>query len=188
MKLLVANVDDTNKLWHQWLGHINFGTLQHMSCLRMADELLQIKLRTGVCKKCMLGGHHHEFFPKDLGGKSLNLLSWFIMIFSCLWPLLRLVGLDVSLPSLMISPTYFGYILFIPRMKSLINSRNKIIVKNRSDHKIKSIRIVEGGEHFDDDFHPFLTSRCIVWQKPISQQDGIAHWSNRAIMEMDCCI
>ena len=85
------------------------------------------------------------------------------------------MGLDVSLPSLMISPTSFGYILFILRMKSLGNSRNKIIVKNHSDHKIKSIRTVEGGEHFDDDFHPFLTSRYIVWQKPISQQDGIAH-------------
>ena len=73
MKLLGANVDDTNKLWHQWLGHINFGTLQHMSCLRMADELLHIKLCTGVYEKCMLGEHRHEFFPKDLGGESLNL-------------------------------------------------------------------------------------------------------------------
>ena len=82
MKLLGANVDDTNKLWHQWLGHTNFGTLQHMSCLRMAYELLHIKLRTSVCEKCMLGEHRHEFFPKDLEGKSLNLLSWFIMIFS----------------------------------------------------------------------------------------------------------
>ena len=83
MKLLVANVDDTNKLWHQWLGHINFGTLQHMSYLGMEDELLHIKLRTCVCEKCILGEHCHELFPKDLGGKSLNLLIWFIMIFSC---------------------------------------------------------------------------------------------------------
>ena len=84
MKLLGANVDDTNKLWHQWLGYINFGTLQHMRCLRMEDELLHIKLCTGVCEKCMLGEHRHEVFPKDLGGKYLILLSWFIMIFSCL--------------------------------------------------------------------------------------------------------
>ena len=182
MRLRGANFDDTNKLWHQWLGHIKFGTLQNMSCLRMADKLLHIKLHTGVYEKCMLGGHHHDFFPKDLGGKSLNLLSWFIMIFSCLWPLLHLVGLDVSLPSLMISPTSFRYILFIPRMKYLRNSRNKIIVKNHSDHNIKSIRTVEVGEHLDDGFHPFLTSHCIVWKNPISQQDGIAHWSNRAII------
>ena len=79
MKLLVANVDDTNKLWHQWLGHINFGTLQHMSCLRMAYDILHIKLRTSVYEKCMLGEHHHEVFSKDLGGKSMNLLSQFIM-------------------------------------------------------------------------------------------------------------
>ena len=79
MKLLVANVDATNKLWHQWLGHINFGTLQHMSYLRMADELLHIKLRMGVCEKCMLGEHRHEVFPKNLGGKYMNLLSQFIM-------------------------------------------------------------------------------------------------------------
>ena len=82
MKLLGANVDDTNKLWHQWLGHINFGTLQHMSCLRMADELLHIKLSTCVYEKCMLGEHCHEFFPKDLEGKSLKLFNWFIIIFS----------------------------------------------------------------------------------------------------------
>ena len=84
MKLLGANVDETNKLMHQWLGHINFGTLQHMSYLRMADELLHIKLHTGVYEKCMLGEHRHDLFPKYLGGKSLNLLSWFIMIFSLL--------------------------------------------------------------------------------------------------------
>ena len=65
MKLLVANVDDTNKLWHQWLGHINFGTLQHMSCLRMADELLHIKLHSGVCEECILEGNHQEFFLKE---------------------------------------------------------------------------------------------------------------------------
>ena len=84
MKLLGANFDDTNKLWHQWLGHINFGTLQHMSYLRMENELLHIKLRMGFCEKFMLGEHHHEVFPKDLGGNYMNLLSWFIMIFSCL--------------------------------------------------------------------------------------------------------
>jgi hypothetical protein len=40
---MVANVDNTSKLWHQCLGHTNFGTLCHMSCLRMADGLPQIE-------------------------------------------------------------------------------------------------------------------------------------------------
>ena len=35
--VMVDKIDDTNKLWHQCLVHTNFGTLHHMSCLRMVD-------------------------------------------------------------------------------------------------------------------------------------------------------
>jgi hypothetical protein len=52
---MVANTNDTSKLWHQCLGHTNFGTLHYMSHLRMADGLPLIQPPSGVCEGCMLG-------------------------------------------------------------------------------------------------------------------------------------
>lgn len=43
-----ANADNTSKLWHQHLGHTNFGTLHHMSCLMVANGLPQIEAPNGL--------------------------------------------------------------------------------------------------------------------------------------------
>jgi hypothetical protein len=113
----------------------------------------------------MLGKHHHESFPKDLvrqASCSLELVHSDIC-----GPMitLHLVGLDISSLSLMISLASFGYTTFNPSpMKPLRNFKEfKSLVENHNKHKIKSIRIDHGGEHFSDDFHPFLTSHSIVW-------------------------
>jgi hypothetical protein len=36
---MVANADDTSKLWHQLSGHTNFGSLQHMSHFQMVEDV-----------------------------------------------------------------------------------------------------------------------------------------------------
>jgi hypothetical protein len=67
---MVANTNETNKLWHQHLGHTNFVTLHHIGRLSMVDGFLQFKLPSGVCEGCMLGEHQHEYSLKDLGQAS----------------------------------------------------------------------------------------------------------------------
>jgi hypothetical protein len=74
--------------WHQRLGQINNGSLQHMRHFQIVNDLPQIKPPNGVYEGCMQGDNHQECFPKDLegekkikcimtnhGGKYINVIS-----------------------------------------------------------------------------------------------------------------
>ena len=58
----VAHVDEISKLWHEILGHLNYGKMQVLS--RMVVGLPHISSSKGVCEDYVLGKHHREMFAK----------------------------------------------------------------------------------------------------------------------------
>lgn len=61
----VSHADELSKLWHERLGHLNYGKIQILT--KMVHGLPNISSTTGVCEACVLGKHHREMFDK---GKS----------------------------------------------------------------------------------------------------------------------
>ena len=57
----VAHADEINKLWHETLGHLNYGKMQ---VSKMVVGLPHISSSKGVCEGCVLGKHHREVFDK----------------------------------------------------------------------------------------------------------------------------
>ena len=51
----VAHVDEQSKLWHEILGHLNYGKMQMLT--KMVHGLHSISSTKGVCESCILGKH-----------------------------------------------------------------------------------------------------------------------------------
>jgi hypothetical protein len=164
---MVANADNTSKLWHQCLGHTNFGSLQHMSHLQMVEDLPQIEPPSGVCEGCILGEHHQESFLKerhvsqplamvhsDICGpmttQSLGGAKYFLTFtddFSCLtWIYIVQSKDDV-----------FG------KFKDF-----KLLVENQAETKIKCLRIGHGEVYTNSTFQTFLKDHRISWHETLS--------------------
>lgn len=62
---LAAHHDNGAWLWHERLGHVNFGAIEKMSRLEMARGLPRIDHVEQFCDTCVLTKHRHGAFPKQ---------------------------------------------------------------------------------------------------------------------------
>ena len=58
----VSHADEQSKLWHERLGHLNYGKMQLLT--KMVHGLPHISSTYVVCEGCVLGKHHREMFEK----------------------------------------------------------------------------------------------------------------------------
>jgi len=58
----VAHADEQSKIWHETLGHLNYGKMKLLS--KMIPGLSLISSTKGFCEGCVLGKHHMEVFDK----------------------------------------------------------------------------------------------------------------------------
>jgi len=135
----------------------------------------------------MLGEYHHESFPKDIVGKAscpLDTGRWYFRTYDhstwCAKYLLTFIY-------------YFSrfFWIYTIRFKGEASDTFKDFkspVENHNNDMIKSINIDIGDAYFGDEFHPFLTSHDIIWNKGVTQRDEESHWSSRVILEMACCM
>jgi hypothetical protein len=65
--LLLTHADESNKIWHERFGHLNFRYMQQIRKHRLVDGLPDILFSKGVCEGCVLRKHPQEKFVK---GKS----------------------------------------------------------------------------------------------------------------------
>ena len=61
----VAHANEQSKLWHERLGHLNYGKMKMLS--KIALGLPTFSSTKGVCEGCVPGKHYKEMFDK---GKS----------------------------------------------------------------------------------------------------------------------
>jgi hypothetical protein len=65
--LLLTHGDESSRIWHKRIGHLNFRYMQKLSKHRLVDGLPDIHFSKGVCEGCVLRKHPQEKFNK---GKS----------------------------------------------------------------------------------------------------------------------
>jgi hypothetical protein len=63
--VLLTNVDDSSRLWHERFGHLNFRYMQQLSKKGMVIGLPDIHFFEGVCEGCVIGKHPQEKFKKE---------------------------------------------------------------------------------------------------------------------------
>jgi len=61
----VVHVYEESKLWHERLGHLNYGKMKMLS--KMVLGLPSIPSTKGVYEVCVLGKDHMEMFEKGKG-------------------------------------------------------------------------------------------------------------------------
>ena len=54
---LLTHVNNTNKIWHEIFGHLNFKYLQQLHNYKMVEGLPLIQTSDGVCHGCLVGKH-----------------------------------------------------------------------------------------------------------------------------------
>ena len=69
----VSHADEQSKLWHEILGHLNYGKMQLLT--KMVHGLPHISSTNGVCEGCVLGKHHREKLTKVKLGVLKNLCN-----------------------------------------------------------------------------------------------------------------
>jgi hypothetical protein len=67
--LLLTNVDESNRIWHERFGNLNFRYMQHLSKQGMVEGLPNIHISKGICEGFVLGKHPQDKFDK---GKTHN--------------------------------------------------------------------------------------------------------------------
>jgi hypothetical protein len=65
--LLLTHAHESDRIWHERFGHLNFRYMQQLSKHKLVYGLIDIDFSKGVCEGCGLGEHPQENFDK---GKS----------------------------------------------------------------------------------------------------------------------
>jgi hypothetical protein len=62
--LLLTHVDESSRIWHERLEHLNFRYMKNLRKKILVDGLLDIHFSKGICEGCVLGKHPQEKFKK----------------------------------------------------------------------------------------------------------------------------
>ena len=62
--VFVAHSDNLSKLWHEWFGHLNYHSLQHLCKDNTMTSIPMVSCKDGICFGCVLGKHHQDNFDK----------------------------------------------------------------------------------------------------------------------------
>ncbi|KAH9707133.1 hypothetical protein KPL70_012460 [Citrus sinensis] len=178
---------DLSNLWHLRYGHLNYKGLNLLKQKNMVIGLPDVGRYEKVCEGCIYGKMHRLPFPKN---------SWRAKA-----PL-ELVHADICGPTRTLSLNNRRYfILFVDdytRMMwiYLLNEKAeafsiflqfKALAERQSGWKMKTLRIDRGGEFIYTPLMNYCRDNGIQRQLTISrspQQNGVAEWKNRTIVEM----
>jgi hypothetical protein len=62
--LLLTHADESNRIWNEMFGHLNFIYMQHLSKQGLVDDLPDIHFSKEICEGCVLGKHPQDKFDK----------------------------------------------------------------------------------------------------------------------------
>lgn len=185
-------IADTH-LWHERLGHLNYGSLVYLHSQGMVVDLPKMHaLSNHVCEGCLLGKMCRYSFPKDGSVGTAHKL--------------HLVHSDVCGP--MRTPSIGEYLCFVVFVDDFtrhawiypLKSKSDVflyfkhflaMVENESGHKLAKLCMDRKGEYMSQEFADFLASRGIIHQCPMPhtpKQDGVAKHRIRTLMEMARCM
>nr|DAD19456.1 TPA_asm: hypothetical protein HUJ06_020919 [Nelumbo nucifera] len=172
--------EDQTDLWHRRFGHLNFKGLRTLSYKQMVTGMPPLNSSSTVCTVCMIGKQHRETIPtKGLWRATKKL---------------QLIHADICGPITLESNSHKRYILtFIDdySRKLWTYFLNLKVVEKETGNVICCFRTDRGGEFTSLEFNEYCSSNGIARQLTIvytPQQNGVAEWKNRTIMNMVRCM
>ena len=184
---IVLNTENSS-LWHERLGHVNYGTIQRMINKGLLPNH-NIKERT-KCEKCAQCKHTRKAFSNIARDSSL----------------LELIHSDVCDSGKVLTRGGRRYfVTFIDDYSKycyvyLLKTKDEVLgnfkiykaeVEKQTEKSIKILRSDRGGEYMDNDFTQFCQEHGIIHEvtAPYTpQSNGVAERKNRTLLDMINCM
>lgn len=185
---LLAKMDETSKLWHLRLGHVNYQAMHMMTKEQMVTGMPKINQPSSACDGCLMSKQARKKFPSKTSYEAGGILE--------------LIHGDLCGP---ITPeTASGYRYFFLLVDDysrfmwvyFLKSKDEAFkvfkcfraqVEKSTERKIKVLRTDRGGEFTSKDFKDYCESAGIErhYTTPYTpQQNGVVERRNRTIVEM----
>ena len=156
----VAHANELSKLWHERLGHLNYGKMQMLT--KMVHGLPHISSTNDVCEGCLLGKHHREMFNK---GKAWRAKESLQLIHSDICSPLEVSSLYCTVYFLTFIDDFSrkSWVYFLKNKSEVFSIFQffKSLVENEYGKKIKTLRSYNGGEFVKNEFEAFLSKHGI---------------------------
>ncbi|GJT01251.1 putative ribonuclease H-like domain-containing protein [Tanacetum coccineum] len=186
--LFAKATSDESKLWHQWLGHINFKTMNKLvkgNLVRgLPSKLLENDQTYVACQK----GKQHRASCKS---KTVSLISQpLYMLHMDLFGPTFVKSLMKKLCCLVVTDDYsrFSWVFFLATKDETSGILKSFItgVENLIDQRVKVIRCDNGTEFKNKEMNQFCERKGIKREFSVArtpQQNGVAERKNRTLIE-----
>ncbi|MCO5606361.1 hypothetical protein L7F22_060549 [Adiantum nelumboides] len=181
------------EFWHARFGHVGYGSLMTLQRHNMVHDLSLLEMPPRhVREGCVLGKMHRFAFSQDGSVRATRKL--------------QLVHSDVCGP--MRTPSVANNLYFVTFIDDFsrfcwvypLKAKSDVfgifqhyvsMVENETGCKVQTLRTDRGGEYMSGAFKDFLGKKGIKHQCTMPytpQQNGVAEWKNRSLMEMARCM
>jgi transposase InsO family protein len=179
--------ENTSTLWHRRYGHLSYKGLSHLSTEQRVIGLPAIELTTKTCESCLAGRQARKSFPQKLVNRASEPAE---RIHSDLMGPMQVPSLGGSRYTLVFTDDYsrksWTYFLKAKDETFLKFKQFKQLIETETRNKICILRTDRGGEFLSNEFRNFCEDHGIsreLTQALTPQQNGVAEWRNRSIME-----
>ncbi|GJV34439.1 retrovirus-related pol polyprotein from transposon TNT 1-94 [Tanacetum coccineum] len=186
---LLSKVSKTKSwLWHRWLSHLNFGTLNKLAKDALARGILRLKFQKDhLCSACALGKSKkssHQPKAEDTNQEKLYILHM------GLCSLIRVASINRKRYILVIVDDYSRF-TWVKFLRTKDESPEAIIkcIKNiqvRLNATVRNVRRDNGTKFVSQILREFYENVGISYQTSIartSQQNGVVERRNRTLVE-----
>ncbi|KAD4584327.1 hypothetical protein E3N88_21928 [Mikania micrantha] len=185
---LLAKTEDTDRLWHSRLGHLNFEAMKTMTTQTMVHGVPKITYLSNPCEICLAGKQARGPFPKHTSFRAIKPL--------------KLIHGDLCGPISPITPAGKKYLFLLVDDFSrfmwgfLLSTKDEAFgafkvfhdrIEREYGHKIGTLRTDRGGEFMSREFLAYCDTKGITrhFTAPYTpQQNGVVERRNRTVIEM----
>lgn len=175
-------------LWHEYLGHVNFKTLQEMNDKEVIVDLKidQTSEENPFCEGCAYGKQHRLSFPKS-GVRLASIIGETFHVDLCGKMSTPSIGGANYFMLLKDDFSRYCYIYFLKNKTDVLDNLMKFYAEVEADgHKIKRLRSDEGLEFCNESVKRFLLNKGIKHEVLIPRtpkQSDFIERQNRTIIE-----
>jgi len=179
---------DQTHLWHCRYGHLSWNGLKVIQQKNLVKGLPQLQAPSKICEDYLIGKQHRDPFPKEISWRASGIL--------------QLIHADICGPINPVSNSKKRYLItfiddfsrktwayfLVEKSEAFATFESyKARVEKEIGAFIKSLRTDRGGEFTSQEFTNFCDKHGIQRQLTAAytpQQNGVAEWKNRTIMNM----
>lgn len=183
---VVSTCADVN-LWHQRLGHVNFGQLKELIQKGMAEGVDVKSMNVLFCEGCVEGKLHRKPF-KSIGGIRSKRRLQLVHSDVCGPMQTQSIGGCKYFVTFIDDYTRCGKVYFMKNKNEVLDKFKEFerLVSTECNEKIQCLRSDNGGEYVSKIFETYLKQQGIRHETTVPhspEQNGVAERRNRTLVE-----